>query len=150
QTGETRTIALDELVRRGNPVAARPRTIVVMADGGQIVAAADWAGGAAVRLADKDVVLLSDTWNEVRLPRGLVSGIVFAQANGADVRGKLVERVRAEPSPGPSLEGRGKSDVVLLTNGDRVAGRLTKLERGSLAIETGGDVASLPLSRVEA
>jgi hypothetical protein len=158
QTGETRTIALDELVRFGNPVAPRPQTIVVLGDGGQIVTAADWAGGAAVRLADKDVVLLSDTWNEVRLPRELVSGVVFAQASGAEVRGKLVEQVRGEPSPElvrqsspqASLKGRGSSDVVLLTNGDRVAGRLTKLERGSLAIETGGEVASLPLSRVEA
>jgi hypothetical protein len=150
QAGETRTIALDDLVRWGNPVAARPQTIVVLADGGQIVTAADWAGGAAVRLAGEDVVLLSDTWNEVRLPRGLVSGVVFAQASRAVVREELVKRARDEPSPGPSLKGRGSLDVVLLTNGDRVTGRITKLEGGTAAIETGGSAVSLPLSRVEA
>ena len=61
------------------------------------------------------------------------------------------ESVRSEPSPEPSLKGRGNSaDAVLLTNGDRLTGKLTELDRGSLAIETRGGVAKLPLSRVEA
>ena len=67
KSGEIRTLSLDELVRWGNPVAPRPQTIVVLADGGRIVTAADWAGGATVRLAGDDVVLLSDMWDEVRL-----------------------------------------------------------------------------------
>lgn len=160
QSGDARTMGLDELVRWGNPVAARPQTIVVLVHGGQIVTAADWAGGAVVKLADRDIVLVSDVWNEVRLPRGLVSGVVFAQASRVEEREKLVEKVRDESSlatasperPGPSLKGRGSPelDVVLLSNGDRVEGRVTKLESGSVAIETGGKAVSLALSRVEA
>src|SRR3954471_15375530 len=40
-----RMLTLDELVRWGNPLAPRPQTIVLLADGGRIMTAADWAGG---------------------------------------------------------------------------------------------------------
>ena len=43
-----------------------------------------------------------------------------------------------------------KSDVVLLTNGDRLTGTLKVLERGSLTLSTGETETTLPLSRVEA
>jgi sRNA-binding regulator protein Hfq len=142
--GGARTLPLGALVRWGNPVVPRAQTIVVLADGGRIVTAADWAGGATVKLADGDVVVVSDMWDEVRLARGLVSGIVFAQQRRAEDREKLIERVRGEPSPAEA------ADAVLLTNGDRLTGKLTELDRGSLAIETRGGLAKAPLSRVEA
>ncbi len=82
-TPEIRTIALSELVRWGNPVAPRTQTIVLLSDGSRIITAADWAGGAAVRLVGDDVELLSDTWNEVRLQRGLVAGIVLRNRTGS-------------------------------------------------------------------
>ena len=150
--GDTRTVPLDHLIRWGNPVAPRAQPIVVLADGGRIVTAANWGGGAAVRLAGDDVLLLSDIWNEVRLPRTLVRGIVFAQQNRVEEREKLVEQLENERAPDPSLNGtaNASADVVTLTNGNRLSGKLTELERGSLAIETLGDVAKLPLSRVDA
>jgi hypothetical protein len=149
--GEARTLALDELVRWGNPVSPRAQTIVVLADGGRIVTAADWAGGAVVRLVGDDVVLVSDVWDEVRLARGLVSGIVFAQQRRPDDRERLVERV-LEPSTGIVQKGTGNSDAdaVMLSNGDRLTGKIMELDHGALAIETLGGVAKLPLSRVEA
>lgn len=152
KNSQARTLPLGDLVRWGNPRAPLPQTIVVLAGGGQIVTAADWAGGAAVKLAGMEVVLLSDTWNEVRLPRDLVRGIVFAQASRADDREKLAERVRNESSSKPSQPEKQNAsvDVVLLTNGDRLTGKLIELERGSLSIETAGGIARLPLSRVEA
>ncbi|MCI0333886.1 MAG: NPCBM/NEW2 domain-containing protein [Planctomycetes bacterium] len=153
-----RTLRLAELVRWGNPVAPRARTIVVLTDGGQLVTAADWSGGAAVRLEGDTVVVLSDLFGEVRLARDMVRGVVFAQQRDAREREELVERVRGEPSlatasperPSPSLRGRGNSDVVLLSNGDRVTGTLSALSRGSLTIETNAGAAKLPLSRVDA
>jgi hypothetical protein len=142
-------VKLGEIVRWGNPVAARAQTIVVLADGGQLVTAADWAGGVAVRLDGNDVVVLSDTLGEVRLPRAAVSGVVFAQRRNAEDRAKLVEAVRA----GPALVGGEhgtREDALLLVNGDRLTGKLAELGRGSLTIETAGGAAKLPLSRVEA
>jgi NPCBM/NEW2 domain len=142
--GGVRTLPLEELVRWGNPMAPRAQTIVVLSDGGRIMTAADWASGATVKLAGGDIVIVSDMWGEVRLARGLVSGIVFAQQRRADEREKLVERVRDQP---PQAEA---ADAVTLTNGDRLTGKLTDLDRGSLAIETRGSLAKAPLSRVEA
>ena len=149
---EVRTLALEDIVRWGHPAKLRAQTVVVLADGGRIVTAAEWAGGAVVRLEGDDVVVLSHLWDEERLPRTLVSGIVFAQQSRADVREKLIESVRGEPSPGPSLQRSGKSDVdtVWLTNGDRLTGKITELDRGSLTIKTLGRDAKVPLSRVQA
>jgi hypothetical protein len=46
--------------------------------------------------------------------------------------------------------GTSSNDLVLLTNKDRVMGRLTALSGGSLALETAAGQVKLPLSRVEA
>lgn len=147
---EQRTLALDEIVRWGNPVAPRRQTIVVLADGGRLIAAADWAGGATMRMDGGDVVVASDTWGGMKLPRGLVSGIVFAPQRRAEDRLRLVEQVR-EPSPSASLQGRGRSaDVVMLSNGDRLTGKVTALDKGELSIETLGSTAKLPVARMEA
>ena len=66
---KNRTLPLSDLVRWGNPVLPRPQMIVVLGDGGQIVTVPDWVGGAAVRLVGGDVMLRSDIWDDVRLPR---------------------------------------------------------------------------------
>lgn len=142
-------LRLSEVVRWGNPVWPRGQTIVVLADGGQIVTAADWSGGAAVRLNGDAVVVLSDLFGEIRLAKGMVRGVVFAQRRHVAEREKLVGRVR-ETSPNTSLRGRGSSDAVILANGDKLNGSLKELTRGSLAIETNAGVVKLPLSRVDA
>jgi sRNA-binding regulator protein Hfq len=142
--GTVRSLSLKDLVRWGNPVAPRAQTIVVLADGGRIVTAADWTGGVTVKLAGGDVVVVSDMWGEVRLARGLVRGIVFAQQQRAEDREKLTEKTRGEKS---QIES---ADAVLLANGDRLTGKLTELDRGLLAIDTRAGVAKAPLPRVEA
>jgi hypothetical protein len=152
----------DDVVRWGNPVSPRGRTIVVLADGGQLVTAADWSGGGAVQFDGEKFVVLSDAFGEVTLQRDDVRGFVFAQLRHAAERAKMVQRVLEAPSPDPSLKGRGSFSpepslngrgslsAVLLSNGDRVSGKLTGVDRGSLTLETNGAVAKLPLSRVEA
>jgi hypothetical protein len=142
-------LSLTDIVRWGNPVAARAQTIVVLVDGGQLVTAPDWAGGAAVRLDGDVVVVMSETLGEVRLPRQVVSGVVFAQRRHAADRASLVEDMRSPPTA--SDDRRANSDdAVMLTNQDRLNGKLTKLERGSLTIEMALGDAKFPLSRVEA
>jgi hypothetical protein len=150
--GDPVVIKSGDLVRWGNPVPPKPQTLVVLADGGWLVTAADWSGGAAVRLNGDDVLVLSDTWDEIRLPRSLVSGIVFAQRSRTDERERLAERVRDEPSSGSVLQGKGvaTADSVLLTNGDRLTGTLATLESGSLTLQSAAGEAKLPLARVEA
>ena len=96
--------------------------------------------------------MLTDTWGEVQLERSLVRGLVFAQRNHPQEREELEEIVRKEPSPGLSLRERGNSssEIVLLTNKDRVTGKLAALSGGSLTLETHSGAVKLPLSRVEA
>src|SRR3954470_22171559 len=88
--GEVRALALDQLVRWGNPVAPKAQAIVVLTDGGQIVAATDWAGGDVVKFSGDEVVVQSGPLQEVRLRRAAVSGVVFALQRTVDDREKLV------------------------------------------------------------
>jgi hypothetical protein len=160
-----RAFQVRDVVRWGNPVMARGGAIVVTANGGRLVTAAEWAGGGAVRFADEKFIMLSPLFGEVPLERGQVRGVVFAPTRGLQEREKLLERVqdafasaggegngKTEPSPVPSLKMRGnaKTDVVYLSNGDLVRGQVLGIERGSMTIGTEAGTAKLPLSRVDA
>jgi NPCBM/NEW2 domain len=147
-----REFASDELIRWGHPREPRPQILVVLADGGRLVTAAAWSGGAPVRLEGDKIVALTDTWSEVQLARSLVRGLVFAQRNHLAEREDLEEVVRGEPSLSSSPSGKGNTsgDLVLLTNKDRVTGKLSALVGGSMMLETPSGAVKLPLSRVEA
>ena len=118
-------------------MAAQP--IVLLGDGSRLVAAADWSGGAAVRLEGDAVVVRSEEWGEVRLPRASVRGVVFAQRSRVAEREKLAELVRAAD---------GTQDQILLTNQDRLTGSIKELPGGSITVATVAGDAKLPLSRV--
>jgi hypothetical protein len=145
--GELRAISFEEFVRWGNPAELRPQIVVVLADGGRLVTAAAWAGGAAVRLEDESVVVLSDVFGEVSIPRPSVSGIVFAQRNHPRQREQLEQVVRTAEI---STSAATSADSILLSNNDRVAGSVTELAGGSLVLQVGAERVKLPLSRVEA
>jgi hypothetical protein len=149
---EPMVLKLDALVRWGHTVPPRAQTLVTLTDGGRLVTAADWSGGAAVRLKGDDVVVRSDTWDEITLPKNLVSGIVFSQRSRADEREKLAEQIGKPPSPAPPQHDNEitTADAVLLINGDRLTGTLTSLEGGSLTLKAASGETKLPLSRVEA
>jgi hypothetical protein len=143
-----RTVSLpfNEFVRWGNPVPPKPQIMVVLADGGRLLAAAAWAGGVPLRLDGESLVVLTDIWDEVRLPRSMVLGIVFDQRSHPRDRAQLEGTIRDGSSAPPEATG---ADPVLLTNGDRVVGKLTALSGGSLELSTAAGVVKLPLSRVE-
>jgi hypothetical protein len=132
-------LKVEDLVRWGHPTLPRPQAFVLLADGSRLVTSADWSGGAAVQVEDETVVVRSDSWDDVRVPRALVAGLVFAHRDHVADRQRLEDTVRAD---------RGEKDIVLLTNRDRVSGKLTKLAGGSLVIDVDGRETKLPLSRV--
>jgi hypothetical protein len=141
-------VAIEDVVRWGNPVDVRGRPVVVLSDGGRLATVADWTGGAAVRLDGESVVVLTDHFGEVRLPREFVRGVVFAQQRHIAEREKLIKTVQ---SPTASRrQSNADSDFVLMSNGDRVRGKVAAIDRGSLMIDTESGAAKLPLSRVEA
>ena len=149
--GQTEPVVLklNDLVRWGHPVALRAQTIVVLADGGRLVTAADWSGGAAVQLKGDDVVVVSDAWDEVKVPRERVVGVVFAQQRSVVERETLVEEV-GKRGGDPAAEAASPADGVRLGNGDRLVGELSSLEKGSVTLKTAAGETKLPLSRVEA
>ncbi|HEY4233096.1 MAG TPA: NPCBM/NEW2 domain-containing protein [Lacipirellulaceae bacterium] len=134
-------LATDDLVRWGNPVAVASQPMVLLADGSRIVAAADWSGGAAVRIDGDAVVVRTDDWGDVRLPRSSVRGLVFAQ------RSSLTDRQRLEYLVRSADAGQ---DQVLLANQDRLTGAIKELPGGSITVVTAAGDAKLPISRVEA
>jgi NPCBM/NEW2 domain len=129
------------LVRWGHPALPRPQVIVLLADCSRLVAVADWSGGAAVQVDSETVVVRSVAWDELRVPREAVVGLVFALHERWQDRQRLEDLVR---------EHRGEKDTLLLANQDQVSGRLAKLTGGSLSIDVGGRATEMPLSRVAA
>ncbi len=140
-TGETRTLSSDALVRWGHFAPPRAQWFVLLDDGSRLVAAAAWAGGAPVKLVNNQFVVKSDLLNDVRLPQPLVQGLVFSERSHPDSRRKLEEKVRKPGEP---------QDILYLSNGDRISGRVAEITTGTLTISTAAGEAKLPLSRVEA
>src|SRR5262249_33905669 len=103
-----RTLPLERLVRWSHPRPTKGQTLVLMRDGSRLVTAAAWSGGVAVRLDGGSIVVLSDTFDEVKLDKPLVRGVVLAQRSGTEHRARLAELVRSATDA---------SDQVLLTNG---------------------------------
>jgi NPCBM/NEW2 domain len=136
-----RTLAAGDLVRWGRPALAAAQPLVLLVDRSRLVAAADWSGGAAVRVDGDEIIVRSDDWGDVRLSRSAVRGIVFAQRSSPSDRRKLEDLVWAADVT---------QDQVLLANQDRLTGAVKELPGGSITMATAGGDAKLPLSRVEA
>jgi hypothetical protein len=136
-----RVFAVGNIVCWGQPARAAAQPLVLVADGSRIVAAADWSGGAAVRVDGDAIVVRSDDWGDLLLAKSAVRGIVFAQRSSSADRQKLEDLVWAADAA---------QDQVLLVNQDRLTGAVKELPGGSITVATGGGDAKLPLSRVEA
>jgi hypothetical protein len=136
-----RLLALDNLVRWSHPPSPQPQALVLLADGTRLVTAADWSGGAAVRLEGETLLVLSDTFRDVRLPVSRVGGLVFANRSPAHDRQRIEDQVRA---------ASGEQDEIWLTNQDRLTGRIKEFPGGSLTLAAEVGDAQLPLSRIEA
>jgi hypothetical protein len=149
---EPLVVDVANVVRWGNPVTPRPQILVVLAGGGQLVAAANWSGGAAVQIKANDVLVRSDVWDDIALPRSAVAGIVFAQRKRADEREQLADKLRPNSTGDSSAKEMSESsrDSVSLSNGDQLTGEVEKIEGGTVTIMTSGQRVDLPLSRVEA
>jgi len=149
---EPLNVKASDLVRWGNPLPPKAQMLVLLVDGGQLVTSADWSGGAAVQFKGDTLVVKSDTWNEVKLPKSAVLGIVFDQRRRADEREQIAERLRR----GTALEESAvkpaatNSDAIYLTNGDRLSGAVAAIEGGSLKFTASAGQTNLPLSRLEA
>jgi hypothetical protein len=143
QFAPNRPLPMVDVVRWGHPVKPRPQPLVVLDDGSRIVAAAAWASAAPVTLAGDELIVKSDVVNDVRVSRGNVRGIVYAERNHPDERRDLEESIR------PASKDTRLQDELLLTNDDRLKGRVTEIAAGTLTVATESGDTKLPLSRIQ-
>ena len=80
----------------GQSTATSGADLVVLANGGQLVTSADWTGGAAVQIKGDEVLVRSDIWDDITLPKAEVSGIVLSQRKRVDEREQLAARLAAQ------------------------------------------------------
>jgi len=141
--GPSRVLAIGDMVRLGHPVEARPQPIVLVHDGSRLIAAAAWAGAAPVAFSGDEFIVKSDLVKDVRLARRHVAGVIFAERNHPAQRRALEKAIR-------ELSAAGREhDEVLLTNDDRMRGKVTAIADGMLTVATESGAAKLPLSRIQ-
>jgi len=117
---ERRPLSAAELVRWGSCVDARRGPLVVLANGGILVA--------EVLEVDKDRLSAdSDLFGLVELRLELLAGVVFSLPADRHDRDLLLDRVAS---------ATGDSDQVMLANGDEVSGRVEAVRQEVIKLET--------------
>ncbi len=118
--GSTREIGAKDLVRWGNPREIRRGPVVVLADGGLV--------SADVLEVDKETLRAeSAVFGLVEVPLELLRGIVFQLPLERQERDLLLDSV---------LNADGNHDELILSNGDRISGRLEAVGESSVQIES--------------
>jgi len=129
-----RVLAAAELVRWGTCAEAARGPVVVLADGGLLVA--DVLGSEKERLK-----LDSDLFGLVELPLGQLAGVVFdppAQRHRLDL---LLDRL---------ARAAGESDRLLLSNGDELTGLVEAVEGDRVRLGTNDGPVAVERSRIAA
>jgi hypothetical protein len=133
-----RTISAASLVSWGRCVEADRGPVVVMADGGLMVA--------DVRHVDRENLSAeSRLFGPVKLPRSGVAGVIFHLPADRDGRDRIVDRILSAATGATDGRGlmAGDADRLLLVNGDEVAGTIERLADGKVRLQ--GNVGPLEL-----
>ena len=137
---QPRALTADEFVRWSHPTAPRSSIQVLLAGGDVIVAVEDWAGGEGVHMDEKLLTVVTDGFDEIKLPRQLVKGILFNQRGDSTNRGL--------PSTVASSSNT-RTDTLYLNNGDRLRGTVTSLNGKEVVLQTESDTQRFATSQVE-
>ena len=133
-SGGLRETLLSSLVRWSTPVENLRRAEAILADGSRLVLADSWGGRPAVSLVDDTVTLSTNLLDNVELSPNAFRAALFKAP--FDTFGKTELRDQL-------LSGAASKDQVWLTNGDKLAGAISKIHTPSPA--TGAAVVfSLP------
>jgi hypothetical protein len=126
--GKPRTIAAADLVAWGHPAELRKGPIIVLADGGRLVA----------NVTDSDKTRLSATsrlLGDLKLPLDSLAGIVYRTPPNAQELDALLERISG---------GKDRADRAILDNGDEVSGLIETLSGEKLSIK--GDLGRVDVA----
>lgn len=124
------------LVRWGEPAAVGRRPAVVLADGSRLLSDREWSPIGLVRISEDSVRLRRGKgWAD--FPRDAVRWAVL----DAEAAGLSLETLPDEA---------GEQDLVLLSEGDRLLGRVVELKSDKLTIDVGGSPVEAPIESVAA
>jgi len=131
---DRRVVPAADLVAWGNWAEVRRAPILVLADGGLLVAA-------VYRTDGQKLTVDSDLFGLVKLPLEGLAGIVFQPPADRHALDRLLDRLAS---------ATGDSDRVILANGDRVAGRLETIRDDTLTLETAVGPVDIEFHRTRA
>jgi len=132
--GKPRSLPVGELVAWGNCVEAMQGPIVIMADGGLLVA--------DVYRADSESLTADSTlFGAVKLPLESLSGVVFDPPAARRRRDLLLDRV---------ARASGQSDRLVLHNGDQVTGLIEKIEDDTITLQADAGPVEIETDRIAA
>ena len=131
---QRRTLTAAELVRWGSYAETPQGPIVVMSDGGLLAAAVTRLDGEGLRATS---VLLG----ELKLPLESVAGVVFLPPAGRRQTDQLLDRL---------ARAAGKSDRLLLHNGDEITGRFDAIDEETVTVEADVEPLKIRIDRIAA
>ncbi len=132
--GLSKKLSLRDLVTWGAPADARQGPQILLADGGLLVA--DLIGADEERLTVDSLLL-----GKLALPLEQIAGIVFLPPLDAVLRDELIGHVRASGA---------KRDMLILENGDQVAGTILNLTVKQIELEAAVGQVKLETDRLVA
>ena len=132
--GNRREMPAGDLVRWGTFAETARGPVIVLADGGMIVA--------DVLQADKERVTTdSEQFGQVELSAELIAGVVFHPPTRSSRRDLLFDRL--------SRAG-GDSDRIILTNGDEITGSFQGLQEDAVLVDADVGPVKVGIERVSA
>ena len=132
--GKPRTLAAADLVAWGHPAELRKGPVIVLADGGRLVA--------SIAEADKTRLSVnSRLLGALKLPLDSLAGIVIRTPPNAQELDVLLDRIS---------HGEGRSDRAILDNGDEVAGLIETVSGEKLSIKGDLGLVDIAMPRVVA
>ncbi len=137
-----RKLPLEELVRWGHPLPVRqsvtalgrPLVQVILADGGLLV-------GDLRRIDAENLTLISDLFDEIKLPLDQVRGLILQPPAGRHERDRLARQIE---------QAQQTADRLVLINGDELSGRLKSFEGDQFSLETDLGAVEVPSEKVAA
>jgi hypothetical protein len=136
--GETFTLPTDALVRWSNPAPMRAADVMVLSDGSRLGLAAAWGKTPSMTFDGARGLARLATFGRVEFDRTQVNVILWGLPPDESRQTQILEALTA------SGDDDGDSDLLLLDNGDRITGTLTRI--GPAADQSDGKAANATLT----
>lgn len=147
--GKLRTVPASELVRWGAPRELSDRSYLLLADGSIL--------SADVLTSDETQLNVDSAWfGSLAIPLETIAGILYHPPVDMSRRDRMLAELResvasgGEESSASDDEPPRNSDLLILENGDRLAGTITGIDESKAALETQTGPVSVELERIVA